>query len=146
MKRILFAFLFTIVLVGAMAQEALDLQMRIIENLSHLLLRHEPAPRVYLGPSIELPEDRSGLTIVPVRDCMKAQILFVRQIDDSIASCLADGRRLLFTLSYREYLRHRDRAVGAFFWQKGRPNIILNGELLERLGVEIPRKYEKYVE
>jgi len=146
LKKLLSILLLVLATVVSMAGDASTLKMRIVENLAHLLVQDEAVPKVYIDPRLRLPLDGKNLSIEPVKDCRKAQILFVTDIDSLEKRCPLVRQRRIVTFSYRDYLRHRSLATGAFFWQKGRPNIVINAKMVKRFGLRIPRAYEKYVE
>ncbi len=142
----LFILILALAILPLAAGDATALKLRIVENLAHLLVQKEPVPKVYIDPRLGLPLKSGDLSIRPVRDCKEAQILFVTDIDTLAKECPLDRQRRVVTFSYRDYLRHRALAAGAFFWQKGRPNIVINAEAVKRYRLHIPRAYEKYVE
>lgn len=43
------------------------------------------------------------------------------------------------------HLKNND-VVGAFFWQKGRPNILFYQKRLEKKGIKLDQKFRKYIE
>lgn len=49
----------------------------------------------------------------------------------------------LFTSSYKT-LRENSNAIGAFYWRKGRPNIIFIKTRLKKFNLELPEKLKKY--
>ncbi len=77
-------------------------------------------------------------------DCLSADIIFVDKISHLPPECRDEKK--IFVTKYSEYRNHRSKVIGAFFWQKGRPNIIFNKERLEYFGIKLPKKYDKYIE
>ena len=69
-----------------------------------------------------------------------ADILIV----DHYEEILAD--KPIFVRKYHLLKKYRDRAIGGFYWQKGRPNIIFIKDNLEKYGINIPDKLKKYIE
>ncbi len=53
---------------------------------------------------------------------------------------------LIISTSYRDYQNNKQTDIAAFFWQKGRPNLILNAKILKEKGITLPKIYKKYVE
>ena len=74
--------------------------------------------------------------------CSQADIAFTSQEKETKMKCKTG---LVFATSYYLY-RHSPMVVGAFFWQKGRPNIIFRKKQLKKLGIKLPREFDKYVE
>lgn len=72
----------------------------------------------------------------------KSDILFLSKIDDLECSCQT---KYIFSTSYQTY-KTSQKVIGAFFWQKGRPNIIIKSAMLKKLGIKLSPEFEKYVE
>jgi len=53
--------------------------------------------------------------------------------------------KYIFSTSYKMYKSSKD-VIGAFFWQKGRPNIIIKLSMLKKLDIELSQEFQKYVE
>ncbi|WP_456381338.1 hypothetical protein [Hydrogenimonas sp.] len=138
-------FVFLLVAFFASAESIGMLKAHIVENLARLFVGKK-RPTVFIHRNrISLPPS-SKLSIETVKECEKADVIFTPDIDTLPERCRIGKNRFLFTLSYKDYLQHRDIATGAFFWQKGRPNIIINKRVIERLDIDLPKSYEKYVE
>ncbi|MFK5881738.1 MAG: hypothetical protein QM482_05950 [Sulfurospirillum sp.] len=74
--------------------------------------------------------------------CGKADIVFTSKDSDIDKKCKTS---LIFSTSYYLY-EHSPVIVGAFFWQKGRPNIIFREKQLKSLGINLPKDFKKYIE
>ncbi len=125
--------------------EAKNLKMRIIGALSHTV-SEKSLPHVYFDDNSFFQFDTKEFGFIISHYCQDADIVFTKNASSLPKSCLDPKRHKVFTLSYRDYIHYEQNAIGAFFWQKGRPNIILNKELIEYYGLNIPPHYEKYVE
>jgi len=75
-------------------------------------------------------------------ECSDADFVIVSTLDMLPQSC--DGK-LTFTNKYRLFMKE-DRIIGAFFWQKGRPNIIFGKKRLERENITLSADFQKYIE
>jgi hypothetical protein len=51
----------------------------------------------------------------------------------------------IFTNNYRLF-KNFPQIIGAFFWQKGRPNIIFDAERLKEQNIVLDPSYDKYIE
>lgn len=51
---------------------------------------------------------------------------------------------ILFTTSYR-LLKTNDDIVGAFYWRKGRSQLLFIKERLEKNNIHLPQSYRKYI-
>jgi len=51
---------------------------------------------------------------------------------------------ILFTTSY-QLLKTNDDIVGAFYWRKGRSQLLFIRERLEKKNIHLPQSYRKYI-
>ncbi|NPA65719.1 MAG: hypothetical protein GXO11_02435 [Epsilonproteobacteria bacterium] len=126
-------------------EEAKILKLKIISALSHTVSQ-KSLPLVYLDEYDLHVKDTKRFGFILKKDCQEADIIFTNNASALPQECLDIDRHKLFTLSYKEYLQYESTAIGAFFWQKGRPNIILNRKLIQYYKLEIPKDYKKYIE
>ncbi len=117
-----------------------DIKIRIVAAVAHALSKDKIV-------KIELQNNRF-LTdiegkkdhIVFVDNCKKADII----ITDSIKYIKKDCRnKLIFVTNYRAYKTTPD-AVGALFWQKGRPVIIFNKKVIRKKHINLPDQFKQY--
>ena len=52
----------------------------------------------------------------------------------------------IFAASYRILKYYKDEAIGGFFWQKGRPNVIFLAPNLKKKSLQLPKDLEQYIE
>lgn len=121
------------------------IQANIISTITHALV-HKSSPTIYMDDPTFRSIDLKPHNIKMVRYCLDADIIFTNNIDALRKTCTLFKHTLVFVLSYRDYVRYEDQVVGAFFWQKGRPNIIFNRKKLTELGISLPKQFEKYIE
>lgn len=84
----------------------------------------------------------SDMIVSRVDDCREADIIFTEQPEKLVSKC---PKALFFVTSYGAYTRAR-YAVGALFWQKGRPNIFFRREVLLQKGIVLPQTLRRYEE
>jgi len=53
--------------------------------------------------------------------------------------------KIAFLTRYKTFKKNTG-AIGALFWQKGRPNIIFRKKVLQRYHIELPPEFTKYIE
>ena len=58
---------------------------------------------------------------------------------------LCNDKVLVFATNYLAFMKSPN-AIGAFFYQKGRPNIIFREENLKKHNIILPKEFEKYIE
>ena len=52
----------------------------------------------------------------------------------------------IFVRKYHLLQKYKKRAIGGFYWQKGRPNIIFVKKSLDKFDIILPDKFQKYIE
>ena len=52
-------------------------------------------------------------------------------------------KNLLFATNYRSF-RHNNNAFGAYYWKKGRPQLIFRESVLDRFNLKLPTSLKKY--
>ena len=77
-----------------------------------------------------------------VKTCNNAKVLILSSEKSIPKSCIA---KPILVLDYNLLEKHSN-AVSAFFWQKGRPNIVFLKKRLQHFSISLPPTYEKYVE
>jgi len=78
--------------------------------------------------------------IILTDDCKKADILVLHHLYNLPLNC---QDKPIFTTSYRNYLN--EDVIGAFYWRKGRPQLKLKLQLLEKFNMKITKDLRKYV-
>jgi len=54
--------------------------------------------------------------------------------------------KLIFAGTYRILKLYKNQAIGGFYWQKGRPNLIFIQKTLSKNHIELPKELLDYVE
>jgi len=143
LKTYILLFFFSITLY---ASNIRLIQANIISTITHALVYNKSYPAVYIDDPMFQSINLTPHNIKMVKHCMDADIIFTNKINALQKSCTLFKDKLIFVLSYRNYVQYEDQVIGAFFWQKGRPNIIFNRKKLIELGINLPKQFEKYIE
>ncbi len=111
-----------------------------ILNLIAKDITEKPYPNVYLHTH------NSSLKLYPgnikiVKDCKEADLVILSTINEIPKECLV---KLLFGTRY-SHLKNQN-VIGAFFWQKGRPNILFYQKRLNRNFIKLDSSFDKYIE
>ena len=53
---------------------------------------------------------------------------------------------LIFTTNYHLLKEYQNTAIGGFFWQKGRPNLLFLNKNLKKHHIELPASMQNYIE
>jgi len=56
------------------------------------------------------------------------------------------SKGLIFTTDYHTLESYKDRAIGGFYWQKGRPNILFLRQNLKKYHIKLPEDMQEYIE
>jgi len=63
---------------------------------------------------------------------------------EKLKNTILPKNTILFTTSYR-LLKTNDDIVGAFYWRKGRSQLLFIRERLEKKNIHLPQSYRKYI-
>jgi len=97
-------------------------------------------PTVYIHTSISSLQKYPG-NIKIVKKCEKADLVILSTTKNIPKEC-AD--KILFGTRY-SHLKNFN-VIGAFFWQKGRPNILFYKKRLEKQNIKLNSSFDKYIE
>ncbi len=111
-----------------------------IFNKIAVALTQKTNPSVYVHSKIDSLENYPA-SLVLLNDCSKADIVILSNTKNIPKQC--EGKILFGT----RYSHLKDtRVVGAFFWQKGRPNILFYRDRLEKNNIKLNPSFNKYIE
>ncbi len=140
MRKILLILASAIIL-GA---SALNVEKRIYEEVLRAIFPEKRIVKVW-SDSKNMKRAVSTIRWVhTVSDPDKADILLVN--NPETLKKIKEGKLIIFVGSYTLLKEHQDMAIGGFFWQKGRPNLVFIKRNIERFDIKLPKKFEDYVE
>ncbi len=122
---------------------ASEQELRLESNIYHTItkeLTHKERPKIYMQikiPSIE--QFPSHFEIVT--HCEKADILLITYAKEVNIKC---QNKIIF--GTRKKTLSTKNTVGAFFWQKGRPNILFYKSRIEKIGLDLGKDFQKYID
>lgn len=122
-----------------LAASDIELATKIYKTIA-VALTANSTPLFYIHGDIG--ELRDNRQILRTERCAKADIVILSTFDGLPPECL---KKPLFASRYRLFLEHSE-IVGAFFWQKGRPNIVFSAERLQQRGIRLGAEFEPYIE
>lgn len=134
MKKLLLILLTSIVTFA----DDISIEKKIYETFFAALWAGEK-PTVYVDTpiaSLELKSDKFTLT----DSCKKADIAIMTQSEIPY-DC---RKKIVFGTRYRHL--NKKFVIGAFFWQKGRPNIVFDRAKLRSKNIQLPASLEEFVE
>jgi len=118
-----------------------ELKLEILSQVAHGLFNKKKIS-VYLADNsfIEKKTDTNKLGIVFVDNCSSADLIVAGSLKHLSRECL---KKTIFATNYPLF---RDKhTIGALFWQKGRPVLILKKRALERRGLRVSGFLKRYV-
>ncbi len=137
--------LLTLLILCSYGNEIDILKTKIIENIAHIFIKKRVI-KVYDTDPYFYDIFKTNKNLVRVYSYEKADLILTG--DSSFFKTLKNKKNIpcIISTKYKDYKNHTDIDVGAFFWQKGRPNIILNTKILQKEDIVIPKEYDKFLE
>ena len=117
----------------------LDIASNIFEKIV-TSMSHQEKPKIYVYKDIKA-ISRNMKKFNLVESCEEAEIILLSSIKNIPATC---RDKVLFGTKYR-HLKN-EKVVGAFFWQKGRPNILFYKNRLNKHHIKLDSSFDKYIE
>jgi len=120
-----------------------DKDLRLESSIYYAIFKeitHNERPKIYMYeniPSIKKFDSRFEL----VKDCNDSDVVILTHIEDIRKEC---QEKILFGTRYQT-LNYKS-VVGAFFWQKGRPNILFYKTRLDQHNITLNKHFEKYID
>ena len=135
MIKIIFIFLLITTVNAGDIKKASSIFNMVIKNIAH-----KNTPKVYLHVEIEsikkYPKDLKITT-----NCSDADVVVLSTLKNIPSTC---KDKILFGTRY-SHLKNNN-VVGAFFWQKGRPNILFYKKRLDKYNIRLGSGFDKYIE
>jgi len=136
LKKLLF-FLLTVQLLIA---SDLKTEQKIYELILHTVFPNKTVIKVW-GDSIHNKELLNTIpNIIMTSSPQKADFLLLKE---KLYSPV-DG--VVFVTNYKLLQKMDKSAIGGFFWQKGRPNILFLRKNLEKKHITLPSSMQEYIE
>ena len=118
-----------------------ETERKIYDAILHALLPKDQKPIRLWSDSQSLVKELEPLDDVKVvKKSDKADIAIITKKMPPKCRCIP------FVTSYRLLKEYKDKAVGGFFWQKGRPNILFLKNNLQKAGLKLPQSMQQFVE
>jgi len=142
MFRIVNIFLFVFAyFTGAFSEEEVKkIETMIISQISSTLTGKQYRIKAFTTDNMKYIFKYSKI-LIPSYECDKADIVIA---GDQLKNKNCEKKVMIVTKYY--LIRKYENAVAAFYWYKGRPNILFIKERLEKFGISLPAKYKKYTD
>ena len=141
-KIVVFVVLFVIVGTSSIAAGLDKIKIDILSSVAHGLFGKKDI-RVYLADSSFLKEvpDKNYNGLIFTDNCSDSQLIIADSITKLSKRCL---KKSIFATNYPLY--KSKYAIGALFWQKGRPVLILKKKALIKKHIKVGSNLEKYLQ
>lgn len=137
LKKLLFIFL---LLTSLLFGSDLKTEQRIYNLIIHTLLPNKEDIKVW-GDSLH---NKELLNTIPnvrfASSPQDADFLLVSK------KPLQDPQGIIFVTDFNLLQKMKKSAVGGFFWQKGRPNILFLRKNLQKKSIQLPESMQDYIE
>ena len=138
MKKILFLLIFISTVLFA---SKIDTEKEIYGSIIHAIFPNRQTVYVWSDDkTTSFLDDISGVKMLDNVD--NADILILSNFSKN--AFLAG--KIVFVRKYYLLKKYKDFAVGGFYWQKGRPNILFLKQNLEKFDIKLPNGLESFVE
>jgi len=123
------------------SDSSLDLEVKILEKIiSEIFINKE---KIIWSDNKELcTAIRKKELIKTTPECKKATIMVLKDIKNLSKEC---ANSVIFVLDY-ELLSKVPKSFGAFFWKKGRPNVVILKSRLNSLSIQASNDLDPYLE
>ncbi len=134
------AFIFISII--AHATSLYDIKLEILSSVAHGLLGNKNIA-IYLTDNsfIQKAPKKKVFGLEFVNDCNKADLIVGKSFKGLSKSCL---EKCIFATNYNCY--QQPNVLGALFWQKGRPVLILKKSVVEKKHINIGHSLERYLQ
>ena len=85
-----------------------------------------------------------SFVIKPIKDIAKADIAFVTT-ENELKNVLKTNPNIAIFTTNRHFLYNCQAVIGAFYWTKGRKQLIFIKNRLDKYHLKLPQEYEKYM-
>ena len=120
-----------------------DEELRLESNIYYTITKElsgKTRPKIYMKSSVASIQHYSSKFNI-VNRCDDADVVLVSYQKDISPEC---EKKVLFGTRYQTLLK--EPTVGAFFWQKGRPNILFYKSRLQKQSIRLSKDFQKYID
>lgn len=120
----------------------IELESKIVTKIAKDILNQKIYLFIPNGKDLDLKVYSKNVKIV--NSCDKANFVFIKY--GNTKECDKNSENFyILTNNYRQLLKNK-RFIGAFFWSKSRPNIVLIKQRLNYNKINLPTEYNRYIE
>ena len=134
-------FLILLLSISLYANNLDVIKAKIVLELGHIIT-HNKIIKVYNTDPYFDNIFKENPQLQKVMDYKKADLILTSESSDFPKNSALN----IISTNYRDYTKNKQKDFGAFFWQKGRPNILLNRHILESRNIKVQTIYRKYLD
>ena len=143
LKKFIMIFMIVFTLYG----DALSkIKAQIILNIAHLIT-DKSVVKIYVDDPDFMDIFKDSDKIKRVTNCFQADLIITKDSKSMLKLCNKHQHHVnIISTTYKDYKQNKDVSFGAFFWQKGRANMLLNSKIIQKEDINIPQSYQKYLD
>lgn len=119
-----------------------EFEAKIVTKIAEDILINKKL-KLYIPNSKSLDKKVYSKNATLVDSCEKANFVFMKYGDAN--NCLKKDKLLLLTNNYKKLITNSNY-IGAFFWSKSRPNIVLIKNRLMKNNIQLSSEYDQFIE
>ncbi len=135
-KKVIFLLFFISISIFA---SSLDVEREICKKVIHGVFQEKSDIKVW-SDSQNCQEILTNTSFEFVKTPQEADILILTHYEKILVD------KPIFVRKYYLLQKYKKRAIGGFYWQKGRPNIIFVKKSLDKFAITLPDELQKYIE
>ncbi len=141
LKKSIIASLTFITLYG---NTLLDIKAQIISSIAHLVANKKNI-KIYVDDPAFEDIFKADKNIRRVYKCYNADVILTKNSKNIRQICKKKEVNIIST-KYKDYKQNNNVDIGAFFWQKGRPNLLINSKIIQQRNISVPKSFLKYMD
>jgi len=125
------------------SEHAAQLEQKIFTRILQAITHHrEPYYVYYHGKRLPVGlKNNSKIRLVGNPEAAEVIIIGSSRFSSRFSAL----NKPILTLDYEQLKRYAN-AVGAYFWQKGRPNIVMIRSRLDKAKISLPSDFDRYID
>lgn len=116
-----------------------DIEQEIYDKIFLSIFKNKEVVKIWIDDKSDF-NNLKNSKFVFVENPKQADILILNHYED------IDVNKPIFVRKYYLLKKYKNRAVGGFYWQKGRPNVIFLKQNLLRYDIHLPKSLSSFIE
>lgn len=119
-----------------------ELEAEIVLKIAKDIMKDQQI-KLFIPAITPLEKTIYGKETLLVNSCKEANFIFIK--NEHELQCTQSSNQFILTNNYRQ-LKNNNHFIGAFFWSKSRPNIVLIKDRLSQKNISLPQEYQQFIE